>query len=560
MAAERFALGEGHHLVPWIVPLNTKAVMLLVDDSKGSAPETEAYEHGGSAGTLDLAQAITARKEVEHELRELNRTLEERVVERSEALMASERRYHDTLDKMMEGVQLIDPEWRYVYVNEALVAQSSYRREELIGHTMMEMYPGIEGTELFAVLQECKADRVARTLDNDFVFPNGRKGTFQLSIQPMSHGIFILSTDITKNKKAEEALRASEARFHNALDVLIEGAQIIGHDWRHLYVNNAFVVQSSFTKDQLLGTTVMDRYPGVEGTDVFKELQRCMRDRCTHIMETGFTFPNGVSKHFYLSIQPVEEGIFVLSKDITDRKRVELELAEQRRQLKEQNRELEQFTYIASHDLQEPLRMVSSYVQLLQRRYGDELDTDAHEFIAYAIDGAQRMKQLIDDLLTYSRFGLIAELETVDMNEIVAQTLANLDRAISESGATVHVDVLPRVTASTTDMLQIMQNLIGNALKFRREGTVPEIRVKGSHEGTRWHFEVIDNGIGIEPAYHETIFTPFKRLNDRSRYVGSGIGLAIAQKIVQRYGGRIWVTSGSEGGSNFQFTLEHNRP
>lgn len=562
MAAERIAYGdpEPDHLSTWILPLNLKVVLLLVGAGEVSAQESDTIEPGRSTGTTDLAKAITARKEVEHELRELNRTLEERILERSEALIASERRYHDTLDKMMEGVQLIDPEWRYIYVNDALVAQSSYRREELLGRTMMDMYPGIEHTALWGILQECKVDRSARTLDNEFVFPNGRKGSFQLSIQPMAHGIFILSTDITERKQAEEALRASEARYHNALDVLMEGAQIIGHDWRHLYVNNAFVVQSGFTKKQLLGTKVMDRYPEVERTEVFKELQRCMHDRCTHMMETEFTFPSGVSKHFYLSIQPVAEGIFVLTQDITERKRVELEMAEQRRQLRDQNRELEQFTYIASHDLQEPLRMVSSYVQLLQRRYGDRLDTDAHEFIAYAIDGAQRMKQLIDDLLTYSRFGLAAELEAVDMNDIVAQALANLDQAILEVGAKVHVEVLPKVTASSTDMLQVMQNLIGNALKFRREGTVPEIRVKGSDEGTCWHFEVIDNGIGIEPAYRETIFTPFKRLNDRSKYVGSGIGLAIAQKIVQRYGGRIWVTSGSEEGSNFQFTLEHDRP
>jgi PAS domain S-box-containing protein len=460
----------------------------------------------------------------------------------------------------MEGVQLIDPDQRYAYVNDALVAQSGYRREELIGHTMFEMFPGIESTALFGLLLQCQADRKARTLDNDFVFPNGRKGNFHLSIQPMSHGILILSTDITERKLTEEALRASEARYHNALDTLIEGAQIIGYDWRHLYVNSAFVAQGAFTKEQLLGTTVMDRYPGVERTEVFMKMKRCMTERISCTMETGFTFPNGVSKQFYLSIQPVAEGIFVLSKDITERKRVELELAEQRKRLKEQNQELEQFTYIASHDLQEPLRMVSSYLQLLQRRYGDQLDTNAHEFIGYAVDGAQRMKQLIDDLLTYSRFGLSNGSEGVDMNVIVGQATANLDQAIAEAGATLHVDLLPEVVASCTDMLQLMQNLIGNALKFRRKGTIPVVWVKGHAEGTHWYFEVSDNGIGIDPAYYDIIFAPFKRLNDRAKYMGSGIGLAIAQKIVHRYGGKIWVTSKQGEGSSFHFTLERNAP
>jgi PAS domain S-box-containing protein len=517
-------------------------------------------EHGGMVGIMQLAQPITERKKAEHELRQLILTLEERIAERSQALVASERRYHDTLDKMMEGVQLIDPDWRYAYVNDALVAQSGYRREELIGRTMFEMYPGIESTALFAVLQQCQADRKARTLDNDFVFPNGRKGTFQLSIQPMSHGIFILSTDITERKLTEEALRASEARYHNALDTLIEGAQIIGYDWRHLYVNNSFAAQGAFTKEQLLGTTLMERYPGVETTKVFMYLNRCMTERSSCTVETGFTFPNGVYREFYLSIQPVAEGIFILSKDITERKRVELELAEQRKRLKEQNQELEQFTYIASHGLQEPLRMVSSYMQLLQRRYGDQLDTNAHEFIAFAVDGAQRMKQLIDDLLTFSRSGPSTGWESVDMNVIVGQATANLDQAIAEADATLRVDLLPQVVASCTDMLQVMQNLIGNALKFRRPGTIPEVCVKGHAEGTHWHFEVSDNGIGIDPAHYETIFAPFKRLNDRSKYKGSGIGLAIAQKIVHRYGGRIWVTSTPGEGSCFHFTLERNAP
>lgn len=516
-------------------------------------------DRGVIVGISKMVKSIAARKHAEMQLHELNRTLEQRILERSEDLVASEKRYHDTLDKMLEGVQFISADWRYMYVNDALVAQSNVRRDHMIGHTMMEVFPGIEHTPVFRTMQDCMADGTARNIDNDFVFPDGHSRSYHLSIQPMDNGIFILSKDITQRKQVEQALRTSEARYHNALDVLIEGAQILGRDWQHLYVNDAMVALSTFTKKELLGATFLERYPEVQHRVVFKELERCMLERCTHTMECEFTFRKGTTKSVYLRIQPVDEGLFLLFQDITERKLAELELATQRSKLKEQNRELEQFTYIASHDLQEPLRMVTSYVELLQRRYVGKLDADADEFIHFAVDGAKRMKQLIDDLLAYSRIGRVATVQPVDMNRIVKQAIANLGSAIAESGARLHIEELPMASGSPTDMLQVMQNLIGNALKFRRANTVPEVWVKGRNEGPHSFYAVSDNGIGIEPAYKEQIFAPFKRLHGRSVYAGSGIGLAIAQKVVERYGGRIWVTSVPGEGSTFQFTIEQEQ-
>ncbi len=516
-------------------------------------------EYGTIIGLSDMAKSIESRKNAERDLHELNRTLEERIVERSNALIASEERYSDTLDKMMEGVQFIDTAYRYVYVNDALVAQSTYTREELLGRTMTEMFPGMAHTAFFSTLQECMADRTARTMDNDFIFPDGSRGYFQLSIQPMDSGIFILSSDITERMRSEDALRASEARYHNALDGLSEGAQVVGYDWRPLYVNDALAALTNSTKEELLSATIMERYPGVEQTENFKHMQRCMVDRSSHSMETDFTFRNGITKSLYVRVQPAAEGLFILTEDITQRKRNEMALAVQRQKLKEQNYELEQFTYIASHDLQEPLRMVTSYVQLLQRRYGEKLGTEGNEFIHFAVDGAQRMKQLIDDLLIFSRVGQPTKLQTVDMNMIVKDAIANLAKAMSESGVKLHVEELPRVRASPSDMLQVMQNLIGNALKFHRPDTMPEVWVKGREEGTYCYFEVVDNGIGIEPAYRDRIFAPFNRLHARTAYAGSGIGLAIVKKIVERYGGRIQIASVQGEGSTFQFTIEHKR-
>lgn len=516
-------------------------------------------EHGEIIGLSDMTRSIQTRKNAERELQELNRTLEERIVERSNAVIAMQDRYHATLDKMIEGVQFLDQEYRYVYVNDALVGQSGYRREELLGNKLTELYPGIERTAYFRILQKCMADRTPRTIDNDFVFPDGSRGYFHLSIQPMDEGAFILSTDISERKRAENALRASETRYHNALDMLSEGAQILSFDWKRLYVNDALALISSHTKEELMNTTFLELYPDVVHSDCFKELKRCMDERVAHTMETEFTVRSGITKTLYLRIQPVTEGLFILTEDITARKRNEQALALQRQKLREQNQELEQFTYIASHDLQEPLRMVTSYVQLLQRRYSDKLDSEGNEFIHFAVDGANRMKQLIDDLLVFSRVGQPTKLQTVDMNMIVKDAMANLGNAISESGVKLQIEELPRVRAAPSDMLQVMQNLIGNALKFQRPDTVPKVWVRGRDEGTHCFFEVEDNGIGIEPAYRDRIFAPFNRLHTRSAYAGSGIGLAIVKKVVERYGGSVQIASKEGEGSIFQFTIEHKR-
>jgi signal transduction histidine kinase len=231
----------------------------------------------------------------------------------------------------------------------------------------------------------------------------------------------------------------------------------------------------------------------------------------------------------------------------------ELEL--QRRKLELQNQDLEQFAFMASHDLQEPLRMVTSYVQLLRMQYAGKLGQEADEFIQFAVDGTARMKQLISDVLIYSRQGEPAEVVDVDLNAVLDQVLLNLQPSIAAASAQVFHARLPSVQASRTEMVQLMQNLISNAIKFRRDGVEPRIWVSAHEQGSQPRFEVRDNGIGIQEQHHDKVFVPFKRLNDRSRYPGSGIGLAVVQKIVLRYGGRIWFTSTLGEGTTFHFTL-----
>lgn len=241
--------------------------------------------------------------------------------------------------------------------------------------------------------------------------------------------------------------------------------------------------------------------------------------------------------------------------DISERKMMEDELRKALEDLRRSNQDLEQFAYVASHDLQEPLRMVSSFTQLLEKKYKDQLDDEGREFIKFAVDGANRMRRLINDLLAYSRVRTRGkEMEPTDSHSALGEALANLSSMVQESGAIITNDDLPVVKADKSQLIQLFQNLISNAIKFRSED-VPHIHISAEKQDNEWLFSVKDNGIGIEPQYYDKIFEIFKRLQRDEKYPGTGIGLAICKRIVERHNGRIWVESEPGKGSVFYFTI-----
>lgn len=272
-------------------------------------------------------------------------------------------------------------------------------------------------------------------------------------------------------------------------------------------------------------------------------------------VETALSMIQGANRHLAEALAPFEmalRGYRDANEELRDLNRV---MKEQSARLARSNADLEQFAYVASHDLQEPLRMVASFVKLLERRYGDRLDDDAREFIGFAVDGANRMQALINDLLEFSRVGSRGgEFRCVDLAEVIDRVESILVCAIDEAGAEISHGVLPTVWADDTQMGQLLQNLIGNALKFRGSAP-PRIHVGCRNEDGEAVIFVRDNGIGIDPRFREQAFKVFRRLQAREDYPGTGIGLAICRRIVERHGGRIWIDPTAKQGTTFCFTL-----
>jgi PAS domain S-box-containing protein len=364
-----------------------------------------------------------------------------------------------------------------------------------------------------------------------------------------------------EHKRMEQALRDSEALYHSLMDTLPVNVLRKDLAGRVTFGNKLYCETMGQPLEQLLGKTDFDLFPKHLAEKYTADDRKVIGTRITLDEIEQHQKPDGTKLYVHVMKGPVLDaegavvGTQVIFWDETARRHAEDKLAQTADDLARSNRELELLAYVASHDLQEPLRMVASYTQLLARRYKDKLDGPALEFIDYAVDGATRMQRLIQDLLTYSRVGTKGKpFETTHCEKILQTALSNLKVAVEESAAVVTHDPLPTVCADSTQLTQLFQNLVGNGLKFRGQNA-PRIHVGAQEKNGEWVLSVRDNGIGIEPQYFERIFVIFQRLHTREEYPGTGIGLALCKRIVERHGGRIWVESAPGQGATFYFTL-----
>jgi PAS domain S-box-containing protein len=371
-------------------------------------------------------------------------------------------------------------------------------------------------------------------------------------------GLIGILLDVTAEKRAQaerELMYRQMFETNVAVKLLIDPkcGQIVD-------ANDAAARFYGWSHDQLCRMKITD-INALPPAEVHEEMRQAQSEN-----RLFFRFPHRTASGDLRSVEvytgPVtyhgRELLHSIIVDVTDRERALTELRNKTEALEQSNADLQQFAYVASHDLQEPLRTVVSYLQLLMRRYHDKLDAEAQEFMDFAVDGAKRMSQLIQDLLTYSRVDSQgAQFECLDSAEILDGTLANLRYLLNSTGGEVVVEgKLPPIFADAAQIASVFQNLIGNALKYRHPDRVPVIRISAVRaEAGQWLFTVADNGIGIAPEYHDRIFKIFQRLHSQGRYPGTGIGLALVRRIISRHGGEVWVESQDGEGAAFKFTL-----
>ncbi|PSB52997.1 PAS domain-containing sensor histidine kinase [filamentous cyanobacterium Phorm 6] len=491
----------------------------------------------------DAAAAATQRKQAEIELRDLTAAMQNAV----------------------EGIARLDIEGRYVNVNRAYAHRCGYEPEEMLGmEWQLTVHPG-DVEMLISAYQEMltsgKVEVEARGVrKNGSFFYKQVTMVKACDAQGIFNGNHCFMKDITERKLTETALQESEFKYRQIVELAEEGIWVIDSNTLTTYVNNAMARMLGYSELEMFGRSLFDFMDEPEKQQALDNVER-RKQGIGEQHEFKFKSKDGQDIWTYLSTSPVldEQGNMLsccaLVYNITDRKAAEQQMLQLTEDLKRSNEELEQFAYVASHDLQEPLRAVTSYAQLLAHRYQDNLDAKADKYIHYIVDGATRMQQLINDLLAYSRLGTQGKkFEPADCHAAVQQSLCNLQIAIAEKKAVITCDAMPTVMADEFQLVQLFQNLIANGIKFCRED-IPLIHIAAGRQDSEWVFSVRDRGIGIDPQYADRIFIIFQRLHSRREYSGTGIGLAMCKRIVERHGGRIWVESQEGKGATFYFTI-----
>ena len=484
----------------------------------------------------------------------------------------SEAKYRGLLEAAPDAMVVVNVAGEIVLLNVRAEKEFGYSRDELVGQKVKNIIPEGFAERIIADGTRSAAEALAQQIGMGIELIGRRKDGSEFPIELMlsplesAEGILVTAAirDISVRKGAETHLAQMEGRYRGLLEAAPDAMVVVNVAGEIVLLNVRAEKEFGYSRDELVGQKVKNIIPEGFAERIIADGTRSAAEALAQQIGMGIELigrrKDGSEFPIELMLSPLEsaEGILVTAaiRDISVRQKAEKHLVKTVGELKRSNDELQQFAYVSSHDLQEPLRMVSSYTQLLAKRYKGRLDSDADEFIAFAVDGCNRMQGLIQDLLTYSRAGTNGKaLHEISGEDALRVALTNLRPTIEQSGAVVTHDSLPAVTTDAPQLTQVFQNLIGNAIKYRGH-EVPQVHVSATNNGgDEWIFSVRDNGLGIDPQYFERIFIIFQRLHGREEFEGTGIGLAICKKILERLGGRIWVESQPEKGSTFYFAL-----
>jgi PAS domain S-box-containing protein len=490
-----------------------------------------------------------------------------------EALQESKELFGTFFESSVAGISMVDLDGKFIRVNKKLCAILGYSPKELMQLKSNDI-TFIEDKEIgVSLIKQMAAGEIREaSFENRYVKKNGKLIWVHLSISAINdkegkyRNFVTYIQDITERKKAEINLQEKVEGLRRMATVVSDSNDaVILHDFdgKILAWNRGAKETYGYSEAEALSKNVREIVAEPDREAALTLIKKIKQGEVVKSFELRRVTKDGRILDVWLTTTLLtdEKGkpvaIATTERDITERKKAEEKLITSLKDLERSNKDLEQFAYVASHDLQEPLRMVASYTQLLEKRYKDKLDSDALEFINYAVDGANRMQGLINDLLSFSRVGTRGKpSQLIDSHTALGQARVNLSMTIEENNAIVTNDDLPEVMADETQLIQLFQNLIGNAIKFHKPGESPRIHISAQRKNEDWVFSVRDNGIGIDPQYFDRIFVIFQRLNTREEYKGTGIGLAICKKIVERLGGKIWIESQPGQGATFYFTLK----
>jgi PAS domain S-box-containing protein len=481
-------------------------------------------------------------------------------------------KYRGLLEAAPDAMVVVNQAGEIVLLNVQAEKQFGYSRDELVGQQVKNIIPEGFAERLIADGTRTAAEALAQQIGTGIELIARRKDGTEFPIEIMlsplesAEGILVTAAirNITTRRDTETHLAQMEGRYRGLLEAAPDAMVVVNQAGEIVLLNVQAEKQFGYSRDELVGQQVKNIIPEGFAERLIADGTRSAAQALAQQIGTGIELiarrKDGTEFPIEIMLSPLEsaEGVLVTAaiRNITERKKSEEHLVKTVGELKRSNDELQQFAYVSSHDLQEPLRMVTSYTQLLAGRYKGRLDSDADEFIAFAVDGCNRMQGLIKDLLAYSRAGTNGKvLREVSAENALKEALANLRATIDQSSAVVTHDALPAIRTDEMQLTQVFQNLVGNAIKYH--GTeVPHVHVSATKNGgNEWTFSVRDNGLGIDPQYFDRIFILFQRLHGRDEFEGTGIGLAICKKILERLGGRIWVESQPEKGSTFYFAL-----